>query len=592
MRDAMVSRGPDDAGLQAWDAAGSGAVEECSVGLAHRRLSIIDLSPAGHQPMSNEDGSVWIAYNGEFYNFQDYRKELEAKGHIFRSHCDTETIVHLYEEYGIEETLRRMNGMFAFALWDARCDRLVLARDRAGQKPLFYAELPGGRLLFGSEIKALMASGCVDREKVDDIALAQFWTYGYAGGERTFYRQVRKLPPAHYAVWEKGSFSTQRYWQVDFGREVDRRPVEVLADELEELLTDSIRLRLIADVPLGLFLSGGIDSSLMAALTARKLERKVTCYTIGFSEKSHDESPFAARIANHLDLPHVTMHLGVEQMSEFERIADYYDEPFGDPSAIPTWYVCKLARQEVTVVLSGDAGDELFAGYGSYPLHLALWGSKADRANFRHLVPNWPARYYWINRLARGNGRYNRFSSLVGDKTYLRILPAGTALMNMHARHAARNRQMKGVRRSDLLSRLQHLDFHNYMHEEVLTKVDRSSMAHSLECRSPFLDYRVVEFAARLPREAKLDAQGNGKLILRHLLGRYVPEPMWNRPKMGFAVPFEQWCAGSKSQELNRAWKALDASGVRKNAADMLFPVDRTGNVRLTWNGFSAMRFF
>lgn len=587
MRDTLVSRGPDGAGAEIW----GGSPESCSAGLAHRRLSIIDLSSAGHQPMANEDGSIWISYNGEFYNFQKYRRELEAKGHVFRSHCDTETIIHLYEEYGIEETLHRINGMFAFALWDQKKRKLFIARDRAGQKPLFYMARSNGAVLFASEIKALKASGLVDEQRIDERAFAQFWTYGYAGGDRTFYQQIRKLPPAHYAVWEDGHLSVQRYWQVAFGVQTDNRTLSEQSEELEDLLTDSIRLRLIADVPLGLFLSGGIDSSLIAALAARKLGLDVPCYTIGFNEKGYDESHYAAAVAGHLGLKHTIMQVGADQMAGFETIADYYDEPFSDPSAVPAYYVCKLARQAVTVVLSGDGADELFAGYSTYPAALAMWGSSEERRMLNRFSPDWPLRARLAARYSFGEQQYNRFSALIGLREYFKLMTFRVALGNLTSRHCERNRSVRNVCHSDLLSRLQHLDFHNYMHEEVLTKVDRASMVNSLECRSPFMDYRIIEFASRLPRAAKLAADGAGKVILRNILAKYVPESLWVRPKMGFAAPFEQWMAGAGSRELNHRWRALKSPLIRKNSAETVFPSAGRGNSRLMWNGFSALRF-
>ena len=385
MRDTLTHRGPDGAGEIRWREDGSPAPadEPAGFGLAHRRLSIIDLSAAGAQPMSNEDGSVWITCNGEFYNFQDFRRELEDKGHRFRSHCDTETILHLYEEYGLAGTLGRMNGMFAFGLWDARRRELVLVRDRLGKKPLYYAHLPDGSLLFASEIKALFASGAVDRDRWDGTALEQIWALGYTAGERTLYAQIRKLPPAHQLVWKEGRVTIRPYWDCVFGREVfENRTMADLADEMEALLIDATRIRLIADVPVGVFLSGGVDSSLVTALAVKAIGKPVQSYTLGFPQAAYDEAPFAEKVAAALGIENHRLFPGEDVFKDAEAIARQYDEPFGDSSAVPTWLVSKLARKNLTVALTGDGGDETFAGYDFLRQAVRIWGKGGQRKAF------------------------------------------------------------------------------------------------------------------------------------------------------------------------------------------------------------------
>jgi asparagine synthase (glutamine-hydrolysing) len=369
MMRSLRHRGPDDEGLALWDEAGRAITDERpgAAGLAHTRLSVIDLSNAGHQPMPGTDENLWITFNGEIYNFEEQRRELAARGRLFRSHTDTETILNLCEEYGLSGALARMNGMFAFAIWDRRRRTLALARDRAGKKPLYYTLRPDGTLLFASEIKALLASGCVDASRLDEAAIVQFWTYGYVMGERTFFRDIRRLLPGHCAEWSDGKFSTRAYWDCPFGQGGwENRSVDDLADELEALLADAIRLRLIADVPVGLFLSGGIDSSLVAALARCVAGPDLQTFTIAFTEDSHDESKHAAAIARHLGVVNRVLTVAEHLQDHFQSIACHFDEPFGDSSAIPTFFVAALARRHVTVALTGDGGDELFAGYQNH----------------------------------------------------------------------------------------------------------------------------------------------------------------------------------------------------------------------------------
>lgn len=593
MRDTLAHRGPDDAGLEVWDTDGRPAGEgPAAVGLAHRRLSIIDLSAAGRQPMSNEAGDLWISYNGEFYNFSDCHAGLRE--HRFVSHTDTETIVHLFEDHGLEETLRRINGMFAFALWEARTRRLFLARDRLGKKPLYYAHLPDGSLLFASEIKALLASGLIDRGKIDPVALVQFWTYGYATGARTIYRQIQRLLPGHFALWQDGALQTREYWDCPFGIGESRDlPLPVLADELEALLGDAIRLRLVADVPVGLFLSGGIDSSLIAALTSKVVGADLNSFTIGFAHEAFNEAPHAAAIAQHLGLPNRILQVAEDVLPRVETIARHFDEPFGDSSAIPTYFLAKLAREHVTVALTGDAGDELFAGYQIYRKALGLWGTREQRRLFASGgSPVQRSLDVWF-RFACGKN-WPTFLEMMMSPRELRGILADEIWNAVRADpvYASRERWYGRVDRADIVSRMQYVNLKTYLPDDILVKVDRMSMAWALECRCPFLDHRVVEFAARLPFSAKIDEQGRQKRILRHLLGRYVPDHLFERPKMGFGIPWAQWCQGPFGRELHKRWREQPNPYHRPGAAARLFPQSGAGRPAWQWNAYCALLFF
>lgn len=595
MRDTLAHRGPDDAGLALWDEGGRpvGEGEPGVVGLAHRRLSIIDLSAAGHQPMSNEAGDVWICYNGEFYNFGDYRQELEPR-HAFASHTDTETILHLFEEHGLPETLRRMNGMFAFALWDSRTKKLFLARDRLGKKPLYYAHLPDGSLIFASEIKALLASGKVAGKSCDPSALVQFWTYGYATGSRTIFPQIQRLLPGHYAVWQEGRLETREYWDCPFGvGELRKEPLPALADELEALLCDAIRLRLVSDVPVGLFLSGGIDSSLIAALTSKGVGVDLNSFTIGFASQAFDEAPHAAAIAQHLGLSNRVLPVDEDLLPQVEAIARQFDEPFGDSSAIPTYFLSKLARAHVTVALTGDAGDELFAGYRVYAKALQLWGDARQRRMFdepRTLLRRAMDEVFrHVNR-----HRLGTVVEMQMSPRRLRRVLSGKVWRELSGRnpHADRESWYPRVAGADLLSRLQYMNIKTYLVDDILVKVDRMSMAWALECRCPFLDHRVVEFAARLPYEAKIDERGRQKNILRHILRKYVPDRLVDRPKRGFAVPWAEWCRGPFGSELRERWSRQRNGYHRPEAAGFLFPADRDGDAFHQWHAYCALLHF
>ncbi|MFO1489833.1 MAG: asparagine synthase (glutamine-hydrolyzing) [Kiritimatiellia bacterium] len=595
MRDALAHRGPDGAGSRLWNLDGTPAEPGRSgaLGLGHRRLSIIDLTESAAQPMPNEDRSLWISFNGEIYNFGDHRASLQAAGHVFQSHCDTETILHLFEQHGIGGALERMNGMFAFALLDPARRRCVLARDRLGKKPLYYVRKADGTLVFASEIKALVAGGFVDRSLLDPVGLDQYWTLGYTCGERTVFEDVRQLPAGCYAEWDDGAFTVRRYWDVRFDPDPAARPFDDLVDEFSALLDDAVRLRLVADVPVGLFLSGGIDSSLVCAV-ARRIHPELCAYTIAFDGDAHDESGHAAGVAAHLGLRHRILKVDAGLRDSFGPAARQFDTPFGDVSAIPTWHLCRLARKHVTVALTGDAGDELFGGYDDYRTGLSIWGTPAQRALFRSPETLRAKISGLRNRLrgpARGFVMWARQFGQNHKRSFYsaRLMDAGLLPRSL----ADRLEWGRTCPSTDALAIMQDIDLHTYLVDDILVKVDRMSMAASLECRTPLLDHRIVEFAARLPFSAKFDGRGRGKRLLRALLARSVPEALWDRPKQGFTPPWQDWLDHEAREDLRARWTGVMPRAWFLPSGGEALLARREGSFPLlTWNVFSAVEFF
>lgn len=593
MNSSLIHRGPDDAGLQLFNE--SGIDGQACVGLAHRRLSIIDLSAAGQQPMRNEDGTVWISYNGECYNYQPLLDELVKEGHVFSSATDTEVLIHGYEQWGLPGLLARLNGMFAFALWDKRRGELILVRDRLGKKPLYYIEQDDDLLLFASEIKAFAAGGFLAEKEIDEAALIQFWCYGYSTGARTMHKKVRRVLSGHYLVWKDGKISVHEYWDMPFGLAPPQtRTLDDLADELEELLTDAVRMRLIADVPVGVFLSGGIDSSLIALFAAKLTGNAIRSFSIGFSEKRFDETRYAQAVAEHLGIDNTVLRVEEDLQPFFKPIALHFDELFGDSSAIPTWFVAKLARQHVAVALTGDAGDELFAGYDSYAKALRIWGTKEQRKLFKgrvsalqHLVDTLQLKFVPTSQRLSALDRIMPLFLLKKVLT-AKVFAGVTVQEALHDRE-----QWYGqVADADLLSQLQYIYLKTYLVDDILVKVDRMSMAHALECRSPLLDYRIVEFAAKLAFAEKIGKDGRGKYLLRHILKRYLPEHLIERPKMGFSIPWSEWCKGPLGREIEAKWRTMNSPWFRKDAAKFLFPKHRLGWPARQWNAFCVVNFF
>jgi len=540
MTDTIRHRGPDDGGV--WV---SGAV-----GLGNRRLSIIDLSPRGHQPMSNEDGSVWIAFNGEIYNFQELRAELAAQGHVFRSNTDTETIVHLYERDGVD-CVARLRGMFAFAIWDAPRRRLFAARDRLGKKPLFYYS---GRdaLLFASEPKAILQDPRVPRE-ADPEAIRHYLTYGYVPSPWSAFRGLRKLPPAHYLLFENGRVEVRRYWTLRYHPKREQREAD-LADELLALLEQSVRLRLVSDVPLGALLSGGVDSSAVVALMRRVSPATVRTFSIGFDQPEYDELAHARRVAEHLHTDHHELVVHPDAVVLLPRIVWHYNEPFADSSAVPSFAVCEMARREVTVALNGDGGDEVFLGYDRYvaanlSARLDFIARPARRAAARLLAPlplGAPkSSLYRLRRFLEvaalpPNERYARWITLFDGEGADRLLSPDFAGQTAQPAFGLLNdalRQSDGGSPAETAS---HADVLMYLPDDLLVKMDIASMAHSLEVRSPLLDHHVLEFAASLPAGLKLRGLVQ-KYLLKRVMRDALPESILSRRKMGFGVPIDSW---------------------------------------------------
>jgi asparagine synthase (glutamine-hydrolysing) len=541
MRDAAAHRGPDDAGI--W-CSGDGRVA-----LAHRRLSILDLSAAGHQPMER-DGCM-LVYNGEVYNFRELRAELSGRGHAFRTGTDTEVLLAAYTQWG-EGFVERLRGMFAFALYDAGRNRLLLARDRAGEKPLFYAHA-GGTLWFASELKSLLAAPAFSRV-LDREALDFYLAYGYVPGHRCILRGVNKLPPGHAAAFhlERGRLDVRPYWRLPPAPTGPGPDAATLVDELDELLLDSVRGQLVADVPVAVLLSGGLDSSLVTAMAARSSDRPVRTFTASFPGHGvFDESAHARTVARHYGTEHTELPVEPASVDLLPQLARQYDEPIADSSMVPTFLVSRLVRQQATVALGGDGGDELFGGYDHY-----RWIIRQER--LRRLVPA-PLRQA-VGAAARGlpvgvRGR-NHLVGFGGGRG------ASIAGVNLYFDAATRRRLLAplgppegflspeeyrggmGADRGSALQQATAADFLTYLPDDVLVKVDRAAMLTSLEVRAPLLDHRIVEFAfGRVPDALRADASG-GKLLLRRLARRLLPPDLDVTRKRGFSVPLAAWFRG------------------------------------------------
>jgi asparagine synthase (glutamine-hydrolysing) len=560
MADSIRYRGPD--------AGASWADASAGVAFGHRRLSIIDLSEAGAQPMRSSCGRFVICYNGEIYNAPELRAELEAAGRSFAGHSDTEVIVEACGEWGVANTISRLIGMFAMAFWDFRQRRLWLVRDRLGIKPLYWGQF-GDLVLFGSELKALRLhpgwSPDMDRD-----ALVAYMRHNYIPCPQTIYKGVKKLPPGCFLhVGADGKPEIEAYWSLEaVAREAlqARNGISDMEaiDGMETLLTDAVRRRMVADVPIGAFLSGGVDSSTVVALMQRVSERPVRTFSIGFREKGFDEAPYAKEVARHLGTDHTELYVSESHAQDvIPNLPEMYDEPFSDSSQIPTFLVSELTRRHVTVSLSGDGGDELFAGYNRYfhaeaifakirrlpgpvrPLSAALMRSLSPRAwtTLFRMVP-----YRW--RPPHAGDKMHKLAAIVmGDEhTFYRRLISHWEDPEQIVPGA---RERKGIvwdetmaeRIPDLTERMQYLDTLTYLPDDILTKVDRSSMAVSLESRIPLLDHRVVEMAWRMPKQMKI-RDGQAKWVLRQVLYRHVPKELIERPKMGFGVPIDKWLRG------------------------------------------------
>ncbi|HEY9194601.1 MAG TPA: XrtA/PEP-CTERM system amidotransferase [Methyloversatilis sp.] len=557
MNEAQHHRGPDEGDLHL----------EPGVGLGHRRLSIIDVA-SGQQPLANEDGSVVVVFNGEIYNFQSLIPELTALGHTFRTRSDTEVIVHAWEQWG-EDCVQRFRGMFAFALFDRNTETLFLARDRLGVKPLFYALLPDGQLIFGSELKALTAHGGLNLE-MDPLAVEEYFALGYVADPRTIYRQAFKLEPAHSLRIRRGETppAPRRYWDVDFGH-VEQIDAVQAEEELIRRLRESVGLRMISEVPLGAFLSGGVDSSAVVAMMAQSSDTPVNTCAIAFDDPAFDESRFAQQVADRYRTNHRVEMVASDDFDLIDTLAWLYDEPYADSSALPTYRVCQLARKHVTVALSGDGGDESFGGYRRYRMHLmeerlrarlplgvrkplfgtlgqiypkADWAPRVFRAKstFESLARSSVEAYFHSVSILRDPMRAQLFSPKM--KSAL----GGYNAVEVFRRHAARHTS------DEPLSLVQYLDLNTYLVGDINTKVDRASMAHSLEVREPLMDHPLVEWLATLPASLKIRGQ-EGKFLLKKSLEPHLPHDIMYRPKMGFSVPLARWFRGPLKQRVRDA---------------------------------------
>ena len=545
MNSVQTHRGPD----------GSGFHFEPGLGFGHRRLSIIDVG-GGQQPLFNEDHTVAVTYNGEIYNFQELTIELQRCGHVFRTHCDTEVIVHAWEEWG-EQCVDRFNGMFAFAIWDRNARSLFLARDRLGIKPLYYAFTPSGFLLFGSELKSLLMHPDLPRD-IDASAVEDYFTFGYVPDPKTIFSGVKKLAPGYtLLVDSRGSRAEpRRYWDVSFHSGATEYDLEDVQRELIERLQASVNLQLISDVPLGAFLSGGVDSSAVVAMMARSSGPVRTC-SISFKNREFDESRYAELAARHCRSDHHVSEVDIDDFDLIDKLPALYDEPYADSSALPTYRVCELARQRVTVALSGDGGDEDFAGYRRYKWHniedalRSLVPASVRMPVFSALGSVYP-KLDWAPRVFRGKstfealGRDSAAGYLHGVSVYSekqrRELFSGSMLKELAGYRSIEvfNRHLPNAPTDSPVSLAQYLDFKTYLPGDILTKVDRASMAHSLEVRVPLLDHTFVEWVCMLPPELKL--KGNeSKIIFKKSLEKYLPAEILYRKKMGFAVPLAQW---------------------------------------------------
>jgi asparagine synthase (glutamine-hydrolysing) len=559
----LTHRGPDD----------SGSYRDRHSALGFRRLSIVDLV-GGHQPLSNETGTVWTLFNGEIYNFPALRHRLEARGHTLRSYGDTEVLVHLYEDEGTK-MFSLLRGMFALAIWDAAKRTLVLGRDRLGQKPLVY-QLDAGRITFASELKTLLTLPKAELpRRVDPSALDRYLTYGYVPHPDTILEGVYKLPPAHFAVWHEGRLSLERYWEPDWNAEIERPPEED-AERLRALLADAVKEQMVADVPLGAFLSGGIDSTVIVGLMQQAATQPVKTFSIGFDDPAFDESHYAELAARHLGTEHHAFVVEPKAWETLPALAEQFDEPFADSSTLPTWHVSRETRRHVTVALTGDAGDELFAGYDRYramaltgmldrlppaprvwlggPVARAIPASARAKTHMRR-----------VRRLLEGladppEARYLRWmvvfdepsrAELYSDQFLAHLAEAGGRDFEAADPVSVLVRALDAAPKRDPVTRAMVADLLTYLPGDLLHKVDMASMAHSLECRGPFLDHRVVELALAMPLKRKLRLrQGRSKVVLKQAFAELLPPPIRNRSKMGFGVPIDRWFRGELKDQL------------------------------------------
>jgi asparagine synthase (glutamine-hydrolysing) len=565
MNRAVVHRGPDEDGYYLKD----------NVAMAMRRLAIIDLA-GGQQPIPNEDRTKWIVYNGEVYNYQELREGLFARGHKLNTNSDTEAVVHLYDEYGAD-CLRHLRGMFAFAIWDETESSLFLARDRVGKKPLLYSLLPDGGIVFGSEFTALLEHPGVSRE-VDHDAIDSYISYLCVPAPMTAFKQIRKLEPGHWLRWKDGKIETKRYWLPDFTKKIKIGEQEAI-EETTRILRESTRLRMISEVPLGAFLSGGVDSSAVVALMAQESSRPVKTFSIGFEEQDYSELKYAKRVAEHVGAEYNEFIVKPNAVEVLPTLVEHYGEPFADPSAIPTYYVSRETRRYVTVALNGDGGDESFVGYER---HVAMRYANAYRSlpsSLRRgliepVIGAMPTPVNFRNRLTRIQ-RFLKAASRESDDRYFRWLSSFDPEAKSELYTEEFKRLSGGNRPAQLLSPFFEnvngsgsidaslmADLMHYLPNDLLVKVDIASMANSLEARSPFLDHNMIEFAASLPENIKQKGVGT-KSLLKKVAANLVPKDVIYRQKMGFAVPIRYWL-GKELQTFTKEILLSDVADSRR----------------------------
>lgn len=573
MADSLSHRGPDGAGFYVAE----------GVGLAHRRLSIIDLA-GGHQPLFNEDHSVSLVYNGEIYNYKELASELRGYGHQFRTVSDTEVVVHAWEQWG-PDCVKRFRGMFAFALWDGNSKTLFLARDRMGIKPLYYAVLPDGRLIFGSEMKALLCEPTLQR-RLDIQAVEDYFAFGYVPDPKSIYQSVRKLAPAHTLVWKRGGPTPrpQQYWDISF-RANTRISEADACHELRERLSEAVRMHMVSDVPLGAFLSGGVDSSTVVSMMADHSAMPVNTCSIGFDVPGFDEVRYAELVANQLKTDHRTRQVTVNSFDLIEEISGFYDEPFADSSAMPTYRVCHLAREKVTVALSGDGGDEALAGYRRYRWHhyeelvRGTLPQQVRQPVFSLLGQIYP-KLDWAPRSFRAKSTFQALArdsvegyfhsvSILGDPLRKRFYSERMLreLQGYHARNVLEE-AIKDAPVEHHLDLVQYADMKTYLPGDILTKVDRASMAASLEVRVPLLDHEFLEWAATLPPGFRLRAR-EGKYLLKKAMEKRLPREILYREKMGFSVPLANWFRGPLRESVRQ--RLMDGELGEVDLFDMRF---------------------
>ncbi len=541
----MKHRGPDDEGVFISN-------KSFAVGLGHRRLSIIDLSLAGHQPMANEDKTVWIVFNGEVYNYRELKRELANKGHKFYSDTDTETVVHLYEEYGTD-CLQHIRGMFAFAVWDEKNRIIFAARDRAGKKPFLYSNLRG-RFSFASEFTALLAGGFIDKE-INLAAIHYYLAFGYIPAPLSIYQNICKLPPAHFLLLKDGKVEIKRYWELNYAKKIDISEDDACRETLR-LLKEATGIRLYSDVPLGAFLSGGIDSSAIVSLMSEISGCRIKTFSIGFDDKDYDELKYAATIARRFDTEHHEFVVRPNALEVLPLLVERYGEPYADSSCIPTYYVAKETKQYVTVALNGDGGDESFAGYERYQAMLLAENYQRKPEIFKKIItvlagilPDSLNSKNMLRKIKRflevvdlpAHERYLRWVSIF-DRGLIKEI-ASRDFQERFSRQEPLiliSRYLNSPDTESLLDRLLLTDVNTYLPGDILAKVDIATMANSLEGRSPFLDHKVMEFAASLPAEYKLRGSVK-KYILKKAIKNLVPAKNIHRGKMGFGVPVGKW---------------------------------------------------